>query len=392
MKYKRIFTIVIDSLGVGALPDAVQYNDINVDTLGHIDKYSKSFDIPTLRSLGLANLHPLKNVSFNNKVNSYYCKANEMSAGKDTITGHYELMGLITCEPFLTFYENGFPDDLIKALELATNHQFIGNVAASGTEIIERLGQEHIDTNKVILYTSADSVLQLAAHEEYFGLQELYRCCEIARDVTLDPKWRVGRIIARPFIGENNHFIRTSNRHDYALNPPQLTTLDLLKEANFDVVSIGKITDIFNQCGITRSLRSASSIEGMDQTIQLASEDFTGLCFTNLVDFDALWGHRRDINGYRTQLEQFDIQLAKLIERLNDDDLLVLCADHGNDPSYIGSDHTREYIPLIFYSKSMNGGGLLPIANEFSVLAKTILDNFEIPNNYPGKSYLSYLR
>ncbi len=392
MKYKRIFVVVIDSLGVGALPDAKEYNDINVDTLGHIDQQCKSLNIPALQSLGIANLHPLQKVAFAPEPKAYYCKANEESVGKDTITGHYELMGLISDEPFLTFTDNGFPPDLIKAFELATGHQIIGNKAASGTEIIEELGEEHIKTGKLILYTSADSVFQLAAHEEYFGLEELYRCCAIAREITLDPKWRVGRVIARPFVGEANHFVRTANRHDYALDPFGTTALDMLKRANFDVIGIGKISDIFNQCGITQSLRSTSSIEGMQQTISMASNDFTGLCFTNLVDFDALWGHRRDIDGYAKQLEQFDEQLQQLIDVMKKDDLLILCADHGNDPSYIGSDHTREYIPLLFYSKAMSGSGLLPIAKQFTTVAKTILDNFEIMNHYPGISYFNYLK
>lgn len=392
MKYKRIFTIVIDSLGVGGLPDSYLYDDINVDTLGNIDKYSQSFDIPHLQRLGLANLHPLKNVSFNFQPNSYYTKAKEVSKGKDTITGHLELMGVISEEPFITFTDTGFPEELIKELEKRCNHGIIGNKAASGTEIINELGDEHIATNNMIVYTSADSVLQIAAHEEHFGLDELYRCCEIARELTLDKKWRIGRVIARPFLGTSGNYVRTSNRHDYALDPKEPTVLDLLKRANFNVIGIGKINDIFNGCGITKSLRSVSSIEGMQQTIDIASNDFTGLCFTNLVDFDALWGHRRDINGYRQELESFDKLLGQLMETMNKDDLLILCADHGNDPSYKGSDHTREYIPIIFYNNQMQGSGLLPIAESFSVIGKTILENFKIDNNYFGTSYLPFLK
>lgn len=392
MKYKRIFTIVIDSLGVGGLPDSYLYDDINVDTLGNIDKYSQSFDIPHLQRLGLANLHPLKNVSFNFQPNSYYTKAKEVSKGKDTITGHLELMGVISEEPFITFTDTGFPEELIKELEKRCNYGIIGNKAASGTEIINELGDEHIATNNMIVYTSADSVLQIAAHEEHFGLDELYRCCEIARELTLDKKWRIGRVIARPFLGTSGNYVRTSNRHDYALDPKEPTVLDLLKRANFDVIGIGKINDIFNGCGITKSLRSVSSIEGMQQTIDIASNDFTGLCFTNLVDFDALWGHRRDINGYRQELESFDKLLGQLMETMNKDDLLILCADHGNDPSYKGSDHTREYIPIIFYNNQMQGSGLLPIAESFSVIGKTILENFKIDNNYFGTPYLPFLK
>lgn len=392
MKYKRIFTIVIDSLGVGALPDSHLYNDINVDTLGNIDKYSKSFDIPNLQQLGLANLHLLKNVPFNYRPVGYYTKAAELSKGKDTITGHLELMGVISEEPFVTFTDNGFPDELIKELEKRCNHKIIGNKAASGTEIINELGDEHIASNSLIVYTSADSVLQIAAHEEFFGLDELYRCCEIARELTLDKKWRIGRVIARPFIGTSKNYVRTSNRHDYALDPIQPTVLDMLKRANFDVIGIGKINDIFNGCGITKSMRSVNSVEGMKQTIHMTANDFRGLCFTNLVDFDALWGHRRNIDGYRQELESFDKLLGQLINHLDESDLLILCADHGNDPSYKGSDHTREYIPIIFYNKLFQGSGLLPVAKSFNIVGKTILENFDITNNHADISYLSYLR
>lgn len=392
MKYKRIFTIVIDSLGVGALPDSHLYNDINVDTLGNIDKYSKSFDIPNLQQLGLANLHLLKNVPFNYRPVGYYTKAAELSKGKDTITGHLELMGVISEEPFVTFTDNGFPDELIKELEKHCNHKIIGNKAASGTEIINELGDEHIASNSLIVYTSADSVLQIAAHEEFFGLDELYRCCEIARELTLDKKWRIGRVIARPFIGTSKNYVRTSNRHDYALDPIQPTVLDMLKRANFDVIGIGKINDIFNGCGITKSMRSVNSVEGMKQTIHMTANDFRGLCFTNLVDFDALWGHRRNIDGYRQELESFDKLLGQLINHLDESDLLILCADHGNDPSYKGSDHTREYIPIIFYNKLFQGSGLLPVAKSFNIVGKTILENFDITNNHADISYLSYLR
>lgn len=392
MQFKRIFTIVIDSLGVGALADSQTYGDYNVDTLGHIDKYSKPFDIECLRELGLANLHPLKNVSFHFKPKAYYTKAAETSKGKDTITGHLELMGVITEKPFITFSEHGFPDDLIKELEKRCGYSIIGNKAASGTEIINELGDIHIRDKSLIVYTSADSVLQIAAHEGYFGLDELYRCCEIARELTLKDEWRIGRVIARPFISTDKGYERTSNRHDYALDPKEPTVLNKLNENNFEVIAIGKINDIFNGSGITKSLRSVNSIEGMKQTIHTASTHFTGLCFTNLVDFDSLWGHRRNINGYRQELEAFDKLLADLINHLSDEDLLILCADHGNDPSYTGSDHTREYIPIIFYNEKLKGSGLLPIANSFSIVGKTILDNFEIENSLYGCSYFPYLK
>lgn len=390
--FKRVFTIVIDSLGVGQLEDSEAYGDHNVDTLGHIASHSKSFDIDCLRRLGLANLHNIKHVHPIVSPIAYYTKAKEKSRGKDTITGHLELMGVISETPLVTFTETGFPDDLIEALETATGHKIIGNKAASGTQIIDELGQQHIDTNHMIVYTSADSVLQIAAHEEYFGLDELYRCCEIARQLTLCDKWRVGRVIARPFIGENGTFKRTSNRHDYALNPPEETILDALQKAHYDTIGIGKIADIFNNQGINKSIRSTSSKLGMQQAITMLSEEFTGLCFINLVDFDALWGHRRDIEGYKQELEAFDSLLKTFIESMRDDDLLILCADHGNDPSYKGSDHTREYIPVLMYAKNCKGSGLLPIANAFNIVGHTIAENFNIKDINIENSVLSYLK
>lgn len=391
MKWNRIFTIVVDSLGVGALQDGILYGDINVDTLGHIASYSNGLSIPNLTSLGIANLHFLNQVNPVAKPLGYYCKAAEKGKGKDTITGHYELMGLVSEKPFITFTEQGFPKELIVEMERQFGYQLIGNKAASGTEIIEELGEQHIREKKLIIYTSADSVLQIAAHEQYFGLEELYRCCEIARSITLDQKWRIGRVIARPFIGEPGAFHRTANRKDYALDPSGTTALDLLKRNGYQVIAIGKIADIFNRKGISEEIHSTSSIEGMKQTIAKMDQSFQGLCFTNLVDFDALWGHRRNPDGYRMELERFDILLGEFMKKMKSNDLLILCADHGNDPTYIGSDHTREYIPIIFYSPCMQGHGLLPISKSFSIVGKTILENFDIENQLYGSSYFSFL-
>lgn len=391
-KYNRIITIVLDSLGVGAALDAEKYGDVGSDTLGHIAEANNGLNIPYLRQLGLANLHSLKNVEPISEPKAYYTKLSELSLGKDTMTGHWELMGLYIDKPFQTFTDTGFPDDLIQALKEKTGHDIIGNKSASGTEILDELGEEHMRTGAMIVYTSADSVLQIAAHEETFGLEELYRCCEIARDLTMADKWKVGRIIARPFVGaKKGEFKRTSNRHDYALKPFGRTVLDELKDANYDVISVGKINDIFDGEGVTKAIKSKSNYDGMEKTIELLQTDFNGLLFTNLVDFDALWGHRRDPIGYGKEIENFDDQLRVLLKSLKDDDLLILTADHGNDPIFAGTDHTREDIPLILYSPKHVGAGLLP-SNTFASIGKTIADNFGVKLPEYGYSYLEDLK
>lgn len=391
-KYKRIITVVLDSVGVGAALDADKYGDVGSDTLGHIVEANNGLDIPNLRKLGLANLHDLKNISPIDQPKGYYTKLSEMSLGKDTMTGHWEIMGLYIDKPFQTFTDTGFPDDLINALKDRTGYDIIGNKSSSGTEILDELGEEHMRTNAMIVYTSADSVLQIAAHEETFGLDELYRCCEVARELTMKDEWKVGRIIARPFIGpRKGDFKRTSNRHDYALKPFNRTVLDELKDSNFDVISVGKINDIFDGEGVTKAVKSKSNHDGMEKTIELVRTDFHGLLFTNLVDFDALWGHRRDPIGYGKEIEQFDIQLKTLIDNLREDDLLILTADHGNDPVFKGTDHTREYVPLIMYSPKHTGAGLLP-SNTFASIGKTIADNFGVKLPDYGYSYLEDLK
>lgn len=394
-KYRRIFTVVIDSLGVGALNDASSYGDAGTDTLGHISQNVEKFYIPNLQKLGMANLHHLKQVTPVAVPLGYFAKLNEASKGKDTMTGHWEMMGLHITKPFQTFTENGFPQELIDELSKRTGRVIIGNKSASGTEILDELAEEEIATGHMIVYTSADSVLQICGNEETFGLEELYRCCEIAREITMKDEWKVGRVIARPYVGKKKgEFKRTSNRHDYALKPYGRTALNALKDAGFDVISVGKINDIFDGEGITESNKSKSSVHGMEQTIEIAKRDFNGLCFVNLVDFDALWGHRRNVPGYAKELEMFDEKLGELLGLLKEDDLLIITADHGNDPTHTGTDHTREKVPFIAYSPSMEGSGKLEEMDTFAVVGATIADNFgvEMPDGTIGSSLLEQLK
>lgn len=392
-KYNRIITIVLDSVGVGASADADKYGDLGADTLGNTAKAVGGIKLLNLEKLGLGNLHNVMGVNPSEDPLAYYTKLSEKSVGKDTMTGHWEIMGLYIDKPFITFTDTGFPDKLMEELEKRTGHKAIGNKASSGTEILVELGEKHIETGAMIVYTSADSVMQIAAHEKYFGLEELYRCCEIAREITMKDDWKVGRIIARPFIGENaDNFRRTSNRHDYALDPFGTTVLDNLKAAEFDVISVGKIFDIFNKKGLTQSHPSKSSVHSMQQVLDLMDENFTGLLFANLVDFDALWGHRRNPVGYAEELVKFDNNLEKVLNKLKDDDLLIITADHGNDPTAPGTDHTREMIPFIAYSPSMKGSGTLPVGETFANIGATIADNFNVEAPKNGKSYLSKLK
>ena len=393
-KFKRIFTIVVDSMGIGALPDAADYGDAGTDTLGHIAQRTENFQIPNFQKLGIANLHTLEGVAPVENPQGYYMEMSEASVGKDTMTGHWEMMGLHITTPFKTFTENGFPKELLDELSARTGRVIIGNKSASGTEILDELAEEEIATGHMIVYTSADSVLQICGNEETFGLDELYRCCEIARELTMKDEWRVGRVIARPYVGKKKgEFKRTSNRHDYALKPYGKTVLDVLKEAGFDVISVGKIFDIFDGEGLTESNKSKSSVHGMEQTIEIANRDFEGLCFTNLVDFDALWGHRRNVEGYAQELEKFDKNLGELLKTLREDDLLIITADHGNDPTHTGTDHTREKVPFIAYSPSMKGCGKLENTDTFAVIGATIADNFgvKMPDGTIGYSVLDKL-
>lgn len=380
MGYQRIFTIVLDSLGIGPMEDSPKYGDVGVDTLGHIAAYRGHLQIPNLQRLGIANLKSLQGVEPVEHPLADYMRLQEKSCGKDTMTGHWEMMGLYVTKPFKTFTETGFPRELIEELEKRTGRTIIGNKSASGTEILEELGEEEIRDGKLIVYTSADSVLQICGNEETMGLETLYHYCEIARELTMRDEWKVGRVIARPYTGrKKGEFQRTANRHDYALKPYGKTVLDSLKEHDLDVISVGKIYDIFDGQGLTASNKSKSSVQGMEQTIEIAKGEFRGLCFTNLVDFDALWGHRRNVQGYAEELEKFDVMLGKLLEVLREDDLLILTADHGNDPTYTGTDHTREQVPFLAYSPSMKEGKNLGVSDTFAVIGATIAENFQVP-------------
>ncbi|MBQ3295108.1 MAG: phosphopentomutase [Erysipelotrichaceae bacterium] len=390
MENKRVFVVVIDSLGAGWEENSHLYGDEGANTISHIFEATEGkYKIPNLRAMGLCNITdvmgnpPVKNTE------AYYGKLKEKSVGKDTMTGHWEIMGVHTTRPSVTFTETGFPKDLIDELEAQTGHKFIGNYAASGTEIIKELGERQLETKEMIIYTSADSVLQIAAHEELFGIDEIYRVCSIAREIcSSKPEWMVGRIIARPFVGTcKEDFKRTPNRHDYALSPTDETVLDVMKQEGYDVISIGKINDIFNGCGITEAIKSRSSHEGMQQTIEYAKKDFNGICFTNLVDFDALWGHRRDPKGYAKELVDFDNNLPDLIANLRDDDILYITADHGNDPTWKGTDHTREMIPVLVYSKSFKEPRNLPLRNSFADIGATIAEQFDIKKPNIGDSF-----
>ena len=393
--YKRIFVIVLDSLGIGAMPDAARFADEGADTFGHILEKTKTLNIPNLRRLGFLNLKCGGDMKGVESPEGRFMRMREASNGKDTMTGHWEMMGIKTEKPFRTFTEHGFPAELIKELEKQCGKKVIGNKSASGTEIIEGLGEEEIRTGSMIVYTSADSVMQICGNEETFDLEELYRCCETARRITMKDEWRVGRVIARPYIGmKKGEFKRTSNRRDYALKPPAPTVLNALKDAGNDVIGVGKIHDIFCGEGITKTYHSESSVHGMEQTIDVCKEEFTGLCFVNLVDFDALWGHRRNVEGYGKEIEKFDEKLGVLLECLLQDDLLILTADHGNDPTYKGTDHTREYVPFLAYSKRMQAGGPLPETETFAVIGATVAENFgvDMPKGTIGYSVLSRLQ
>ena len=393
-KYGRIFVVVLDSLGIGAMPDSDRFGDSGVDTFGHILDEMGTLEIPNLQKMGMINLHGGGQMQPVEQPMAKYAVLGETSNGKDTMTGHWEMMGIHTKQPFQTFTDTGFPKELIDELEKRCGKKVIGNRSASGTEIIEELGEEEIETGAMIVYTSADSVLQICGNEETFDLENLYRCCEIAREITMKDEWRVGRVIARPYVGKKKgEFRRTSNRHDYALKPSGRTVLNAMKDAGLDVIGVGKINDIFCGEGITETNRSTSSVHGMEQTIEICDKDFRGICFTNLVDFDALWGHRRNVKGYAEEIEKFDRNLGVLLEKLREDDLLILTADHGNDPTYSGTDHTREYVPFLAYAKSMSEGGALAPKDSFAVIGATIAENFgvEMPEGCIGESILDEL-
>lgn len=389
--YKRVFLIVMDSVGIGEAPDADKFGDKGADTIGHIAEKMNGLKMPNMGKLGLSNISEIKGIEKAEKPMAFYTKMQEASNGKDTMTGHWEIMGLNIQTPFRVF-PDGFPQELISELEARTGRKIIGNKPASGTEILVELGEEHMKTGALIVYTSADSVLQIAAHEDIIPIEEQYEICKIARELTLDKKYMVGRVIARPFIGEPGNFQRTSNRHDYALKPFDRTVMNEMADIGLDVLAIGKISDIFDGEGVTEAIRTTSNMDGMDKLIETFEKEFTGLSFLNLVDFDALFGHRRDPEGYGKALEEFDERLPEVFEKMQDGDLLMITADHGNDPVHHGTDHTREYVPLLVYSKDMGEGQELPISETFADIGATIADNFNVKMPAFGKSFLNQLK
>lgn len=388
--FKRIHLVVMDSVGIGEAPDAHAFGDEGSDTLGHIAQKMNGLNMPNLGNMGLANIRAFEGIQAAEVPSAYYGKMQEASVGKDTMTGHWEIMGLNIDQPFKV-YPDGFPSELIKALEEKTGRKVIGNKPASGTEILDELGKEHMETGAIIVYTSADPVLQIAAHEEIIPLDELYNICEIARELTLDPEFLVGRVIARPFIGQPGEFKRTTNRHDYALKPFDRTVMNELKDAKYDVIAIGKISDIYNNEGVTESLRTKDNMDGMDKLAEVVKRDFNGISFINLVDFDALYGHRRDPIGYGEALEVFDARMPEVLESLTEEDLLIITADHGNDPTFEGTDHTREYVPVLAFSPRFKEGKELPLSETFADIGATIAENFNVPMPKFGRSFLTHL-
>lgn len=391
-KFKRIHVVVMDSVGIGEAPDANEFDDFDVDTLGHIAREMNGLALPNMGNLGLSNIREIAGVEKAAKPIGYFTKMQETSAGKDTMTGHWEIMGLFIDKPFRVF-PDGFPEELLQKIEDFSGRKIIGNKAASGTEILDELGEEQLKTGALIVYTSADSVLQIAANEEIIPTEELYRICEYAREITRDEPYMLGRIIARPFVGTSKEtFKRTANRHDYALKPFDKTVMDTLKENGLDSIALGKISDIFDGEGVTEAIRTISNMDGMDKFIELLDKDFRGMSFLNLVDFDAAFGHRRDPLGYGQALQEFDGRLPEVFEKLQEDDLLIITADHGNDPTYKGTDHTREYVPLLVYSKRFTGGCELDLRETFSDIGATVADNFELPMPKYGISFLEELK
>lgn len=396
MKFKRIFAIVMDSVGIGSEPDADKffngdYNDVGSNTWLHIsEKMGKDFKIPVINSLGIHDLCPVLGSNEVKHPNSYILTMREKSMGKDTLTGHWEMMGIETKEPLPSFTDTGFPEELLDELRNRTGREFIGNYAQSGTVILDELGEESIQKKAFIIYTSSDSVLQLAANIDIIPLEELYKACEITREITMTPKWKVGRIIARPFTGyHKGEFIRTADRKDYSLRPNGTTAMESLVQNGKEVIAVGKIHDIFAGTGMNESYHITSNHNGMEITTDIAkNRDFTGLCFVNLADFDVLYGHRRNPIGYGKCIEEFDCDLDALIKELKDDDLLMITADHGNDPTFWGTDHTRERVPLFCYSKSYQHGRKLEEVDTFAYMGKTILKNFgvEPADNQIGES------
>ena len=390
--YKRVFVIVCDSMGIGHAEDAALFGDEGANTIGHICEAKDGLNVINMEGLGLGNLGDFKGIHPIAHPLGTTATLKEVSNGKDTMTGHWEMMGLKVTKPFKTFTDTGFPEEFIKLFEEKTGRKCLGNYAESGTKILDDLGEKQLETGDWIVYTSADSVFQIAANEEIIPLEELYEACHIARELLMDERWKVGRVIARPFVGRNKgEFKRTPNRHDYALKPFGKTVLNSLKDAGLDVVGVGKIPDIFVDEGITKGIHTVSNKDGMEKTIELAKENQHGLIFVNLVDFDAVYGHRRNAIGYGDAIEEFDAQLSDLMAAINDDDLIMITADHGNDPTWKGTDHTREHVPLLIYSKSLHHPKNLGLLESYAVIGATIADNFNVENPGIGESILKEL-
>ena len=382
MSYKRVFVIVMDSVGTGAAHDAAKFDDVGSDTLGHVGEYYKgALKLPNFGKLGISNLRdtPIEGVPVADPAIGDYGKMEEISAGKDSMDGHWEMMGLPVMKPLSTF-PNGFPQEIVDKLEKFSGRKVIVNKPYSGTEVIHDYGERQMETGELILYTSGDSVMQIAAHEDVIPVEELYKICEYARTIVNGPEYTVGRIIARPYVGpDKDHFTRTANRHDFSLKPIGETDMDRLRAAGYDVIGVGKINDIFSGEGIDKGYHNESNMDGMDHVDEVMKQDFTGFCFTNLVDFDAMYGHRRNPKGFGQALMDFDKRLGKVLDEMKPDDLLMITADHGNDPGFKGTDHTRENVPLLVYSPSMNKPNQsLGVRKTFSDLGATILENFNV--------------
>lgn len=381
----RVVLFVLDSVGIGALPDSEKFGDIGVSTLGHIAKSTDNFKIPNLKKLGVGNIDGIDYIEADPNPIGAFGRSLEVSNGKDTTTGHWEIAGLKIEQPFKT-YPEGFPPHIINAFEAQTGRKVLCNKPASGTVVLDELGEEHMKTGNPIVYTSADSVFQIAAHEDIIPLDELYRMCQIARDILVGDD-QVARVIARPFIGEPGNFQRTSNRRDYSIKPFEKTVLDYAKEAGYDVRAVGKIVDIYDGEGITHDVHTKDNMDGVDQTLNYLKDDFKGILFTNLVDFDAKFGHRRDVAGYRQAIEEVDARLPELFDAMKASDLLIILADHGNDPAYSGTDHTREYIPLLIYGDAVKAGTNIGTRQTFADVAATVSDILGIPATENGTSF-----
>ncbi len=385
----RVIIFVMDSIGIGGLPDAEQFGDFNVNTLGSIARATDHFNIPNLVSLGLGHIEGIDYIAKTDAPKGAFGRSNERSNGKDTSTGHWEIAGLLIEEPFRA-YPEGFPPHIMDAFESKIGRKTLCNKPYSGTAVLDDLGEEHVKTGSPIVYTSADSVFQIACHEDVIPLSELYHMCEVARELLMGED-QVARVIARPFVGEVGHFERTSNRRDYSISPFRKTILDHAKDANLDVQAVGKISDIFNGVGITEEVHTVSNMDGVDKTIDYLKTDSKGIIFTNLVDFDAKFGHRRDIPGYQKAIEDLDARIPELLKNMKDEDLIIFTADHGNDPGYKGSDHTREFIPLLVYGKSVKAGVDLGTRKTFADIAATISDLLNIEKPEIGESFKSLI-